>query len=723
MKSLKYFLFLLIFPLLFFQCEIEKSVETRFSRQPLPQNLGVNIHFYEGVAQDWQMIENAGVGIVRMDVSWGGCEKEKGKYDFSRYDALIDKLSKNHIKLLFILDYGNPLYDEGKAPYTDEGRAAFARFAGALAERYTDKEIIWELWNEPNLDKFWKPKANVDDYVKWSQAVSQSIRKADKNAVIAGPAMSAIDFKFMEKCFRQGYLELVDAVTVHPYRGPDRSPETAYEEYQLLQGLIEQYKPAGKNISLLSGEWGYNTTVMPREIQGKYLPRQWLANISAGVPLSIWYDWHDDGKDPKEGEHNFGTVTWDYQPKPAYLSMSKLIKELKGHIYLMRIDLGSPDDFALLFAGNENFKLAYWTKNETHKVAINPAEGENQSLNINDSPQYVSLQKPHPWWAKLSAEIYETTSAGCSKLINDYLSGNKTGNSAAKILLKHSNDADSPADKEMVYSLLIQLAQNSTKESAVNVYKNIINSDAGALNKKQAVYGLLKYGSAADAEIVKSLLKNPQLAADASNCLLFSAYNLARAGKAEQAKSMLLDGLNSSPITFFADRTVELLKVDKKTLNELTKAAGFINSWQVIGPFPYEGSGTIEKQFAKKAKINLKSGFKSNGKTLRWKKYSTENIWGIVPLAEMYGRIKGAAYLYAEIEAPRQKEALFKIGSNDGVVCWLNGKKVHSNFVGRPLTVDNDIFKVMLKKGKNRILLKVLNEGNNWEACMRVSMK
>ena len=723
MKPVKYFLLLLIFPLLFLQCEKEKSLETRFSRQPLPQNLGVNIHFYEGAAQDWQMIKEAGLGIVRMDVSWGSCEKKKGEYDFSHYDALIDKLSKDHIKLLFILDYGNPLYDEGKAPYTDEGRAAFARFAAALAQRYADKEIIWELWNEPNLDKFWKPRANADDYVKWSQAVSQSIRQADKNAVIAGPAMSAIDFEFIEKCFRQGYLDLVDAVTVHPYRGPDRSPETAYEEYQLLQGLIEQYKPQGKEIPLLSGEWGYNTTVMSRELQGKYLPRQWLANISAGVPLSIWYDWHDDGKDPNEGEHNFGTVTWDYQPKPAYLSMSKLLKELKGYVYLTRINLGSPDDFALLFSGNENFKLALWTKNNTHSVNINIAEGKIKPLNISDSPQYILLQNPHPWWAKLSAEIYETSASGCEEIFNDFLSGNQAGNSSAQTLLKYSRAGVRTADKEMVYSLLIQLAQNSKKETAVKAYKKILAGDAGILTKKQAIYGILINGSAADADIVMPLLQNKELAADASNCLLFNAYNLARKGKTEQAKNMLLQGLNSSPLAFFADRTAELLKVDKKALNELAKAAGFISSWQVIGPFSYQGSGAIEKQFEKKAKINLKSAAKSNGKILHWEKYHTENIWGIVPLAKMYGRIKGAAYLYSEIESAKQQNAIFKIGSNDGVVCWLNGRKVHSNIVGRPLTVDNDIFKVTLKKGKNRILLKALNEGNNWEACMRVDRK
>jgi len=69
---------------------------------------------------------------------------------------------------------------------------------------------------------------------------------------------------------------------------------------------------------------------------------------------------------------------------------------------------------------------------------------------------------------------------------------------------------------------------------------------------------------------------------------------------------------------------------------------------------------------------------------------------------------------------PQNTAALFKIGSNDGVVCWLNGAKVHENFASRPLTIDEDIVPVHLKKGLNRILLKILNKGANWEVCLRV---
>jgi polysaccharide biosynthesis protein PslG len=47
------------------------------------------------------------------------------------------------------------------------------------------------------------------------------------------------------------------------------------------------------------------------------------------VPISIWYDWKNDGPDLAEREHNFGTVTHDLQPKPAYTALQTLTKELR----------------------------------------------------------------------------------------------------------------------------------------------------------------------------------------------------------------------------------------------------------------------------------------------------------------------------------------------------------------------------------------------------------
>ena len=88
----------------------------------------------------------------------------------------------------------------------------------------------------------------------------------------------------------------------------------------------------------------------------------------------------------------------------------------------------------------------------------------------------------------------------------------------------------------------------------------------------------------------------------------------------------------------------------------------------------------------------------------------------------MFGKRKGIAYAYTEITLTDSSEFVFKIGSNDGVVCWINKNLVHSNLdVGRALKLDEDSFRVNLNKGKNTILLKVPNVGGNWEACLRIN--
>ncbi|HEY0075679.1 MAG TPA: cellulase family glycosylhydrolase [Abditibacteriaceae bacterium] len=353
----------------------------------VPQGAGVNIHFTDAKAGEMKMLSGA-FRIVRMDLFWADIEKEKGVYDFSAYDRLMKSLDEHKVRALFILDYGNPLYDQGLSPYTDEGRAAFARWVAAAARHFKGRGILWELFNEPNIS-FWKPKPNVDDYIKLDKAVSTAIHEAAPGECYFGAATSTIDLKFLEACFQSGALERWDAVSVHPYRQTD--PETASSEYRALRLLIERYKPKGKAIPILSGEWGYSTAWngFNNERQGKYLPRQWMTNLMNEVPLSIWYDWHDDGEDAHEAEHNFGSVEFPYfekrepvyNPKPSYTAAQTFVSFFEGYDYNKRLVLPSPDDYLLLFNKGDSLKLAVWTTNAAHEIILPASPGAFRGVN------------------------------------------------------------------------------------------------------------------------------------------------------------------------------------------------------------------------------------------------------------------------------------------------------------------------------------------------------
>jgi len=329
---------------------------------------GVNIHFTNARPGELEMIKAAGFHHIRMDFTWGSTEKVKGVYDFSAYDRLTDDLAKHGMKAYYILDYANSHYEKERSVRTEEGRQAYTKWALAAVEHFKGRGVRWEIWNEPN-GGFWAPVANVKEYAAMAIMASKAIKAAHPDEYVCGPATSTIDLAFLEDCFKEGLLQWWDGVTVHPYR--QSGPEMADPEYHALRTLVAKYAPKGKKIEILSGEWGYSSAWMNHDddSQGRMLPRQWLVNAANDVPVSIWYDWIDDGPDPKEAEHNFGTVEHTYHagkdtvftPKPSYRAAKTFNTVLAGHTFVKRLSLGHTDHHAFLFQKDGQSVVAAWT--------------------------------------------------------------------------------------------------------------------------------------------------------------------------------------------------------------------------------------------------------------------------------------------------------------------------------------------------------------------------
>ena len=390
----------------------------------VPESLGVNIHFTDARPGEMEMLAGAGLRWIRTDLIWAHTERQPGEYDFAAYDRLVASLEKNGVRALLILNGRNRLYDRGQFPFTDEGRAACARWAAAAVRHFRGKGILWEMWNEPNVKERDSPTAEV--YAKLALAVGEAIQKAAPKESYVGPATSLIDMPFLEACFKAGLLRYWSGVTVHPYRFQD--PETVIPDYAELRALVARYAPRGRTIPILQGEWGwassgYNQSIlwfqeeMDSEIQGKLLARQWLTNLACSIPLSIWYDWHDDGSNPRNPEHNCGMVLNAYHPgqnpvytpKPAYLAAQALTGVLRGYRFEKHVPAGQPGDYVLAFRRGRLVRFAAWTVSSTpHTVRI-PAnqgpcriighKGEDRgttpvaqgavSLSLSNAPQYL----------------------------------------------------------------------------------------------------------------------------------------------------------------------------------------------------------------------------------------------------------------------------------------------------------------------------------------------
>jgi polysaccharide biosynthesis protein PslG len=357
----------------------------------LPEGFGVNIDFIDPRPGEMKMISEGGFRWVRMDLKWDSTEKEPGRYDFAAYDRLMAALEFRKLRALFILDYGNPLYDKGAPPRTEVARDAFARWAVAAARHFAGRGAIWEIYNEPNHPMFWPPRPKPQEYVALALAVGRAFRENVPEEKLVGPATSEIDFDFLRSCFKAGLLEYWSAVSIHPYRRTD--PETAAQDYCRLREMIRAYAPlegqsskakvqtpgrpgsetdgTAKEIPIIASEWGYSSIWpgMSDEKQGQLLARAWLTNSANGILLSIWYDWRDDGSDANEAEHHFGTVSNSYHEgrdpvydaKPAYLAAKTLSAFFNGYRFEKRFDTGDADDYVLVFRKGSDLRFAAWT--------------------------------------------------------------------------------------------------------------------------------------------------------------------------------------------------------------------------------------------------------------------------------------------------------------------------------------------------------------------------
>lgn len=389
----------------------------------IPDGLAVGIHFLAGQPWELDAIQEAGFHFIHVDAYWNEVEREKGVYDFSETDVLIESALKRNLRILFTFSCcssedprhplkGHPLYDNGISPYTKEGQAAFAQFASALVKRYAGQGILWTLWGEANGDGLWSPQ----EYAQLSLATIKAIRNADPTAIIVGPDILGIGtesqstWSYYDQLGQLGVLKEYYAIGIDPYDYPFSKPEEIGKFYGKLRTRLQKYVP-DHQIPIVIAEYGYSTSWpgVDDERQAEYLTRLWLINQANHVYLSNWYDWKDDGPDKKDAEDNFGIKDIYGNPKISYTAARTFIQTLEGYQFDRRISTPNENDYLLLFKKGGQSILAAWTATSNHSLLLplsgNSLEtlsmvGETGGLRagpagfeimLTGSPQYIPL--------------------------------------------------------------------------------------------------------------------------------------------------------------------------------------------------------------------------------------------------------------------------------------------------------------------------------------------
>lgn len=353
---------------------------------------GVSFHPEVTQDQDYDLMAQARINVARFDLKWDRVEVQQGTYDFSFYDDVFAKLSARGIRAYAILDYNNPLYGAGAMDgiTTDDQRNGFVAFAQAAANTYKNRNVIWEIWNEPNLGYiFWRPTEDAHLYTLLVKAVYPVVKQADPSSTVVGPATAYIAnyASFFQDCVNEGLLDYLDAISTHPYK--DQAPELGaidqiYDDYrQIMQSAGHPDMP------LIAGEVGYTANWVENdvELQGKYDLRHLLFSVHKGVNLWMKYDLvndcHDPGGDP---ECNFGMLWHDRTPKPTYTAYQLMTTTLEGTAFDQSLSAGS-GNFVLRWTGPGGKKVyAYWTAASNNQQAV-----DGQTFDLTDTVQYLTI--------------------------------------------------------------------------------------------------------------------------------------------------------------------------------------------------------------------------------------------------------------------------------------------------------------------------------------------
>ena len=294
------------------------AAETPRRPAALESDVGVTVEFAGHAHEQVEEMAAAGIGWIRADLAWSHAEREPGKYDFSAWDRLVGAAESKAIRVLLILDYGNALYDGMAPPCSDPARAAFAAFSGAAARHFHGR-AAWEIWNEPNVPRYWVGAPDASCYVALARDAAAAIRREDPSAWILGPALGGetFDRDYLEATFRLGLLGIVDAVSIHPYSAPH--PEAAVPIYADVRRMMKLHG-APRRMPLVVSEWGYPSREPETAAQADYIVRALTVNRSNGIPLTIWYCWQE----PVLPWNSFGLLDVHGRAKAAYQALQSL---------------------------------------------------------------------------------------------------------------------------------------------------------------------------------------------------------------------------------------------------------------------------------------------------------------------------------------------------------------------------------------------------------------
>ena len=130
-------------------------------------------------------------------------------------------------------------------------------------------------------------------------------------------------------------------------------------------------------------------------------------------------------------------------------------------------------------------------------------------------------------------------------------------------------------------------------------------------------------------------------------------------------------------------------------------------TWQHVGPFPAAGfAEAFEQEFGPESGVDLAAAYGDAG--LRWTPHPE---WADATVHNPFSEPNAANYLFREIESAEDQTVTLSLGRDDAIRVWLNGEQILSSLTSGGVVPGQDTVSARLRKGRNELLIKIVNGG------------
>ena len=281
----------------------------------------------------------------RFHVQWADVEWRRGSYDWSRTDPVYQAMQQHTPRPVMVL-YNTPAWASDPAvtcpaapdpcAYPPLGKydPQWKKFVQAATARYRNVRAI-EIWNSPNVGRFWAPAANPKRYSSLLKAAHTAVGNAKSTLpVLVGglksTASTATDLsapEFLRQVYANAGAAAFEGIASEPV---PKAPfvETMWSQLNDLRAVRDGRGDGATRLWVKVAVSTDPATGVPLDQQGDVLVDLYHSVEGHDVATFIIHRLHDIGTDssPQAGYWNHTGVmtqgeTGALTPKPAYCEL------------------------------------------------------------------------------------------------------------------------------------------------------------------------------------------------------------------------------------------------------------------------------------------------------------------------------------------------------------------------------------------------------------------